>query len=75
MSVWGTEEREQSVAYELVNEAVEFLDRGGQLLEQFVLQRLHHLRIETLGQRGESAQIGEQDGHCAPVGLRLGQRV
>ena len=55
----GAEQGEQRIADELVDKAAKVLNRRGQRLEQFVLERLHHLWIEPFAQSGEAAEIGE----------------
>ena len=69
MRVRRAEQREQGVADELVDEAAELLHRSGQFLEQLVLKRLHDLGVELFAERREAAEVGEQDGDGAPVGL------
>ena len=66
------EQSEQRIADELVDKAAKPLDRRGQFLEQLVLQRLHDLRVELLAQRGEAAEVGEQHGDGAAVGVETG---
>ena len=66
-----TEQREQRIADELVDEAAKILHRRRQLLEQFVLQRLHDLRIKLLAHRGEAAEVGKQHRNGAAVGFGI----
>ena len=65
----GAEQGEQRIADELVDEAIEAFDRDRELGEHVVLQGADFLGIEAFAQAREAAQIGEQNGHRAPVGL------
>ena len=67
-----TEQSEQRIADEFVDEAAKLLDRCRQFLEQFVLQGAHQFRVELLAQRGEAAEVGEQHGNGAAIGFGLG---
>ena len=66
------EQGEQRVADELVDETAKMLDRCRQLLEQFVLQGPHQLRVELLAQCGEAAEVGKQHRDSAAIGFGLG---
>ena len=68
------EQGEQRIADELVDEAAKALHGRGQFLEQFVLQRLHDLRVEPLAERGEAAQVGEQDRYRPAIGIAQRRR-
>ena len=65
------EQGEQRIADEFVDEAAKALHRRRQFLEQLVLQRLHDLGVELLAERGEAAEVGEQDRDGAAIGLRV----
>ena len=65
----GAEQGEQRIADELVDEAIEAFDRDRELGDHVVLQGADFLGIEAFAQAREAAQIGEQNGHRAPVGL------
>jgi len=69
MRVRRTEQCEQGVADEFVDEAAELFHRGGQFFEQLVLKHLHDLGVELFGEGRETAEVGEQDSDGAPVGL------
>src|SRR4030095_12772061 len=63
------EHRHDRVPDEFLDEAVVARDRLGQRLEQRVLERAHLLGVETLGQGGEAAEVGEEHGDLAAIGL------
>ena len=70
-----TEQSEQCVADELVDETAKVLHGRGQFPEQFVLQRLHDLGVELLAECREAAKIGEQDRYGPAIGIRDGLRA
>ncbi|MEZ0081000.1 hypothetical protein ABIF72_003474 [Bradyrhizobium japonicum] len=66
-----TKQSQQRIADEFVHEAAKALHRGRQLLEQFVLKRLHDLGVEPLAHRSEAAEVGKQHGDGAAVRLAV----
>ena len=66
------EDRQGGVPHELLHEAVIAGNRPGQHLEQGVLKRADLLGIESLGERGEPGEIGEEDGHLSAVPAAIG---
>ena len=69
-----TEQSEQCIADELVDETAKVSHGRGQFLEQLVLQRLHDLGVELLAERREAAKIGEQDRYRPAIGIGDGMR-
>jgi hypothetical protein len=68
------EHRHHGIAHELLHEAVVARHRLGERLEQRVLKRAHLFGVEPLGQRSETRDVGEQNGHLPPVRLAAGIR-
>ena len=54
------EQRHDAVAEELVDGALVAVDLGQHQLESAAHERMHFLRVEPLGQRGEARHVHEQ---------------
>jgi hypothetical protein len=65
------EDGEDGIAEIFRDEAVEAGNGLGEGLEQSILKGAHLFRIQTLGQRGESGEIGEEDRHLSAIRLAL----
>ena len=63
------EHGEHRVAGELLAHAAEALHLGVHQREELSLQRSHVLGVEALAERGRADEVGEQDGHHAPLFL------
>ena len=61
------EDREESVADELLGRAAELLHFGVQQGEEVALERAHVFRIEVLSERRRAGEVGEEHGHDAPL--------
>ena len=69
-----TEQSEQCIADEFVDETTKASHGRRQFLEQFVLQRLHDLGVELLAECREAAKVGEQDRYRPAIGVRDGMQ-
>src|SRR5437879_5711905 len=58
-----TKQRHKAIAEKLVHRTLIPMDPGEHELEGAVDERVHLLRVETLGKRGEARHICEQDRH------------
>ncbi len=67
----GAEQRQQGIADKLVDIAAMRLDALRQRFEQPVLQPPEHLGVQPFAERREAAEVGEQHGDRAPVGVGL----
>ena len=61
------EDRHRRVAHELLQNAAVPLDRLAHGIEVRILDQRHVLGVQALRERGEADEVGEENGHDAPL--------